>query len=968
MPNNTPKKKKPKAKKAQVQKTKKLKTTTAIPEPELDNTQTYIIKTKKKKVKKEKKERKEKKVKKPSKHPKLKRTIKIMVILLFLFAIIGAGVAFGWAYQIFKDAKLGMELLHIKYENSIVKDINGETIAVLNGDENREIVSLNEMPEYLPIAFVSIEDERFDEHFGIDIKRTAGATVTYILGGGSSSYGGSTITQQLVKNLTNEKDSTIERKVTEMARAYHLEQELSKDQILELYLNLIFMGGTSYGVEVGSMYYFNKSCSELDLAECAFLAGINDSPNAYNPFKEDNEATLEKIKARTKTVLNKMNELGKIKSKEEYNAAIEKVNNGLVFEKGRIVENVYSYHTDAALLQIIDELMLQNDWTYDAAKLYLFSSGFTIYTTQDPNIQSIMEEEYKDPKYQVPSKKEEGVNSQSGMALIDHKTGYVLGACGKLGEKTDSFGLNRATQIKKQTGSSMKPLAVLAPGIDLGIITAASGFDDVQTSFGGRTFKNFGNSYRGLITLREAIAYSENMPMLKAMVQIGPENSMKFIESIGIELVEEDNNISLALGGLTYGTSPLKMAAAYAAIANGGEYISPTFYTKVVDSNGDTVLEVNQERRTVMSKAAAYVVTEMLTETVRSGTNTYIKVSGMSVAAKTGTTNNEFDRWFCGFTPYYTAATWYGYDKNEEVRWPGYNPASLIWLAIMQKAHEGLEGRNFASTKPDGVVQAAVCGVSGLLPGEFCAHDPRGSKVYSEYFVKGTVPSKTCESHVQVEICDDTGLLKAEFCPRTTAKVYITRPDAETNKAWTKAADSQYMLTITGTCTAHATAPNTKPVITLSGSATMNLKVKEVYNEPGAAAYDEYDGDLTGSIKISGKVDTDKAGTYTVTYAVTNSSGNEVSVTRTVIVSAVKPTIELLGSSTVTITVGDPLNEYTPPAKGDCKVTSSDGKTSNDIVITGTVDINTVGTYTIKYSITDSGGTAEVTKTITVNP
>ena len=969
MPNKTPKKKKPKA---GAQKTKKIKTTTRIPEPEIEQTKTYIIKKKKSKNKV-----KNKKEKKQSKHPKLKRTIKITVILLFLMTLIGAGIAFGWAYQVFKDAKLGIELLNIKYQNSIVKDINGETIAVLNGDENREIVSLEEMAEYLPIAFVSIEDERFYDHFGVDIKRTAGATVTFILGGGSSSYGGSTITQQLVKNLTNETDAKIERKVTEMARAYHLEQELSKDQILELYLNLIFMGGTTYGVEVASTYYFNKSSSELDLAECAFLAGINHSPNVYNPFKTDNADTLEKIKTRTKVVLNKMNELGNIKTKEEYDAAVAKVNEGLIFEKGKIVENIYSYHTDAALTQIIDELMEQNNWKYDAAKLYLFSSGFTIYTTQDTHIQRIMEEEYKDPKYQVPSRKEEGKTSQSGMAIIEQSTGYVVAACGKLGEKTDSFGLNRATQITKQTGSSMKPLAVLAPGIDSGVITAGTGFDDSPTSFGGKPFKNFGHTYRGLITLREAIAYSENMPMLKAMVMIGPENSMNFLESVGIDnLVEEDNNLSLALGGLTYGTSPLKMAAAYAAMANGGEYITPTFYTKVVDSNGDTVLQANQERRTVMSRAAAYVVTEMLTETVRSGTNTYIKIPGMSIAAKTGTTNNEFDRWFCGFTPYYTAATWFGYDKNEEVRWSGYNPASLIWLEIMKQVHEGLEGKTFAATRPDGVVQASICGVSGLLPGEYCAHDPRGNKVYSEYFIKGTIPTKTCESHVQAEICEDTGLLAAQYCPRTIARIYITRPEFDKDTSWTKANDKDYMLTITATCGAHTKPPDTKPVIALNGSATITLKLNEKYEELGATARDDYDGDLTGSIKISSNVNTSVRGTYTVTYSVKNGSGNETSVTRTVIVTN-KPTIELKVPSTVEFTVGDSgveeIASIVTAKTGDgiditSQVTVSGSGLTNITSTRYTINTNTsgIGTFTITYTISHSGETASVTRTVTV--
>ena len=471
---------------------------------------------------------------------KKRKVIKIVLIVLLLTILIGAGIAFGILWGIIKDAKLDVADLALEYENSVVKDRNGETIAVLSGEENREFISISEMSEYLPVAFVSIEDERFYEHMGVDIKRTAAATVTYVLHGGKSSFGGSTITQQVVKNSTKEDERTWKRKVKEMARAYYLEKELSKDQILELYLNLIFMGGTSYGVEVASNYYFSKSASQLDLAECAFLAGINNTPNSYNPFVEDNTENLQRIKTRTKTVLDKMNELGKIKSKDEYDAAIAEVEAGLEFNKGTIVETVYSYHTDAAIMQIINQLMDEKELNYEAAKLYLYGGGFTIYTTQDTAIQNAMNEEAAKEKYINTSN---GEQSQASMALIDHQKGQVVGIIGGLGEKTTSLGLNRATQATKQTGSSMKPLAVVAPGIDKGIITAASVFDDVPFSI----YKNY-NNYRGLITVRYAIESSQNIPMVKAMQQLGTEKSIEFLKSVGIDnLVDEDNNLGLAL-------------------------------------------------------------------------------------------------------------------------------------------------------------------------------------------------------------------------------------------------------------------------------------------------------------------------------------------------------------------------------------------------------------------------------------
>ena len=839
-----------------------------------DKTQVYQIKGKKKKK------------------TKKRKIFKRVILTLLLLILIGSGVAFGLLYNVFKEAKLEAADLSLKYENSVVLDKDGNVIAVLSGDENREYISKEEMPDNLLKAFVSIEDERFYEHMGVDIKRTIAATAKYGLskiGIGSANYGGSTITQQVVKNITNEKDRTWQRKVKEIARAYYLDQELSKDQILELYLNLIYMGGNTniYGVEIASNYYFDKSAKDLDLAECAFLAGINNTPNSYDPYVEDNGETKERIKNRTKTVLAKMKELGNIPSEEEYNKAVEKVDAGFEFKKGRIVETVYSYHTDAAIMQIINQLMEEKDLNYDAAKLYLYSGGFKIYTTQDTAKQDIMQAEFEKDKYWVSGrdKKKDGTllneHSQAGMALIDHKTGYVLATCGGLGKKETALGFNRGTQLVKQTGSSMKPLAVLCPGINSGVITGATGFDDVPYSI----YKNY-SGYRGLITVRYAIESSQNIPMIKAMKIVGPENSMQFLKSAGISrIVDADNNLSLALGGLTNGTSPLEMAAAYGAIANDGVYIKPTFYTKVEDSNGNIVLEPKQESRTVMSPAAAYIVKEILTQPVKTGTSTRLAMSGISVAAKTGTTNDDYDRWLCGFTPYYTAATWYGFDNNETVRGWSYNPAAQIWDGVMRQIHKGLPSASFAQTRPAGVVTAQVCKCSGLLATDICKEDPRGDMTYTEYFLKGTVPSKYCECHVKVDICTDTGFLANENCPHVETKVFITRPDAETSTAWQRAADAKYMLTIKDTCTVHNTPVDTsKPVITLKGSKKITLNLNDTYKEEGATATDETDGDITSKIVISGKVDTSKAGTYTLTYTVEDSAKNVTNVTRTVIV------------------------------------------------------------------------------------
>ena len=537
--------------------------------PDNDMDKTQVFKINKRKAKKTKK----------AKNPKRRKRIKIALLIFFLLILITAGIGFGIIYSIAQEARLGIDDLIIKYENSEVRDLDGNTIAVLSGEENRESIKLDEMAEYLPKAFVAIEDERFYEHEGIDMKRTIAATVTYIFHKGESSFGGSTITQQLVKNLTSEKDRTWKRKVKEMSRAYYIEKELSKDQILELYLNLIFMGGNTYGVEVASDYYFSKSARDLSLAECAFLAGINNTPNSYNPYVEDETERnkhLDLIKVRTKTVLNKMNELGMINSKEDYDAAIAEVEAGLNFNKGTTVQSNYSYHTEAALNQIIKEMMEENDWSYEVARLHLFNSGYIIYTTQNTQIQNIMQAEAEEEKYQVNSS--DGQNAQAGMVIIDHTNGYVVGVLGGLGKKTTSFGLNRGTQITKQTGSSIKPLAVLSPGINSGKITAATVYDDVPFSYGNTRFKNY-NYYKGLITVRYAIESSQNIPMLKGMLDVTPEESVEFLKTMGLDdLTDADKNLSLALGGLSKGTSPLKMASAYATLANGeNEYTDKKF-------------------------------------------------------------------------------------------------------------------------------------------------------------------------------------------------------------------------------------------------------------------------------------------------------------------------------------------------------------------------------------------------------
>lgn len=669
-----------------------------------------------------------------------KRKKRKFIILIFLIIIIISGILLGIESNNWKLLATQM----IINENSIVIDTDGSTIAKLGCERKSMPVSSNDMPSNLKNAYVAIEDERYYSHGGVDVKRTGGAILSYIFNFGSSSYGGSTISQQLVKNLTGDSSDSITRKVKEWWKAWQLEECLSKDEILEGYLNIIYVGPNIYGVEAGSLYYFSKSSKELSLEECAFLAGINNSPNSYNPFKNANNT--EKIEKRTKTVLYKMLELGYIDD-SSYNQAIINIDKGLKFEKGQIAseEPVYSYHTDALILEITGDIAKKYNISETFATNYINMAGLTISSTQNSKIQKQIETEFKKNKYSLASKNG-GNSSQAAMVIIDHKTGSVLGCVGGLGKKTTIRPLNRATQSIRQTGSSIKPLAVLAPGINKKIITAATILDDTERDFADGYHPTDYTSALGEITVRRAIESSQNIPFVEVMEKITPKNSIKYLEKMGITtLTEEDNNLVLALGGLQDGISPLEMAGGYATIANDGEYIEPTFYIQINNKSGETIVKTKQKKMIVFSKEVAYILKNLLTEPVTgsNGTATYCAISGIDVAAKTGTTDNNYDRWLCGFTPYYTAVTWYGYDQNESINYNKKNPAGLLWANVMSRIHTGLQTAKFE--KPNTVQTATICTITGKKANTGCPN------TYIEYFLWSTVPDD-CNEHSGSEL------------------------------------------------------------------------------------------------------------------------------------------------------------------------------------------------------------------------
>ena len=757
---------------------------------------------KEKDIKKIEKQKKKEEKKKKRKHPKLWLAFKILLIIIFLLIIVGiaafSAIFFSDKWSITKEQLLSDKGLTIV-------DLAGNEITTLTGDEISKKVTLSEMGK-LPDAFIAIEDKRFYEHGGVDIIRTANAILNYgisVLTGRDATFGGSTITQQLVKITMNDDArgglAGIERKIREWSRAIQVENMLTKEEILERYLNRIYLGQSGSlevrGVESASNYYFSKTASELDIAEAAFLAGINHSPNSYDPFNEAVDNT-ESIKSRTKTVLYQMYDQGKI-SEEEYNNAVQEVDNGLAFAKGSASNgnNTLSYHAAAAINQVASEMSEKEDISYSEAREMLINSGYTLYTTVNVDIQGPAEEAYKSGKY---DRDDGDYQVQSAIVIIEPSTGYVVAGVGGLGEGLDTLGINRMT-TERSAGSAFKPLVNIAPSLENGTIVASTLFDDSPTTFGGGYApKDDSNKSEGIMTIREAITKSKNIPEVKLLQLQGIDSAVEFLGKIGIEVDDVYKDLSLALGTQT--VTPLEMAAGYAMIANGGVYISPTFYTKVVDQNGNTVIEANQEKTRVMSEGNAYILTSILTGPVKGsgGTATAYRntLGNMAVAGKTSTSSSANDRWFCGFTPYYATACWYGYDNNERSV-GGSNMAARIWFDVMKVVHQNLEVKDF--TEPDNIVSAKICLDSGKKATDKCKN------TYTEIFVKGTVP-EDCNGHTTVTICKETNKVATEFCPDTEERVYTEEIDTEKAGNWTTKSLKNTTEPPTDVCDVHTTA------------------------------------------------------------------------------------------------------------------------------------------------------------------
>ena len=892
--------------------------------------------------------------KKQKKNKKLTvfKVIKIFLVLILIVGILAGGVLAGAVLSIVKDApQIDPSNINASLaQTSSILDLDGNLIEKIQAPEFRTVVSLSQMPQNLLDAFISIEDKRFEKHIGIDPYGIGSAIMDNFRSG--SLRGASTITQQLARNLYLSNEVSWTRKITEAYLALKMEQILSKDQILEAYLNRSSFGQNAYGVQEASRTYFSKNVEDLTLAECALLAGIVKGPHIYQPYirvkPEDFDSTKhfevgqidvlgeryitvfnEESVNRQKIVLLQMLDLEKI-TQDEYDEALKQDIKSSLKPEIKKNNDITSYFTDYVKTTVVQALMDKLGYTREEAEEQLFSGGLKIYATIDIDMQKQLENVYEnfteilvgntknikgpvlvdwrlnnagnvlddnnnlifykkgnlltddyflvleegtyevekddivlknnkltpyakhidvsdyytiddrknlvthtvgsivipegefkiqndnsiritkafldknDDFYKIENNKlminskyfyisKNGiVQPQSATLVLDYRTGHIKAVVG--GRDVDGQRiLNRATDSARQPGSAIKPVAVYLPALDNGY-TAATSIDDVPFYNGnGKLWpKNWYTGYRGIHTLRKSVEQSVNVNSVKTLQSIGIDTSLSYLAKMGIVNIEHperdnivtrsentstnDENLSaLGLGGMTEGLSPLELTAAYGAIANNGVYIEPVAFTKIIDKNGNLLLDNTPKENIVTSPQVAYIMGDILRTTVANGLASRAKLSNMVVAGKTGTTQNQADIWFIGYTPYYVSGVWIGNDSPKITISKGSSTAAQLWQHINTKVHENLESKT-SFDKPEGIVSASICGQSGLLASRLCSQDPRGV-IRTEIFVSGTVPKAYCDMHVALKIDSTNGKIANEYCPDNvvTTGIFIRR-------------------------------------------------------------------------------------------------------------------------------------------------------------------------------------------------
>ena len=711
------------------------------------------------------------------------------------------------------DQKLSSKIYYMDYtdrENREGTPVELESEA-LYGSENRIWVSFTEMPKYLYEAFISIEDERFWTHNGVDWKRTLGATYYFFTG--SDHYGGSTITQQLIKNITNEKDVRIQRKLQEIMRALYLDKTKDKTEILELYLNTIYLSQGCYGVQAAAQAYFDKDVGELTLVECAALACITQAPTKWDPIQNPDNNT-----ERRNTVLYKMYELGKI-TYTEYNEAI---NTELVLanDKGNASgepttsdEKYNTWYTDAVIRSIVSRLKEEKGFPETLAYNMIYSGGLKIYTVMDPDIQAALDQVYiNNPNDVFQDYRFPGVfKPESSMVIIHPTTGDVLGIAGGRGEKSGNLILDYATMTTRSPGSSIKPLSVYAPALQNGVITYGKVYDDVPLNCdtGKYTYSggmityyypetgqtlvrntpwpgNLPTTYHGLVDVNFAVQVSKNTVAMRVLQDLTCEKSFDFVknklhmngflESVQLsngQYISDKGLVALSLGEMCYGVSNLEITSAYSIFTNKGTYNAPRLYTQVLDNDDKLILDDGCESEVVLSEVNSSIMTRMLKNVVDWGTASGITLKyRVNVAGKTGTTNSDHDRWFVGYTPYLLGGVWFGYAEPDSLSRAQGNPAANVWDAVMTIAHEkyfkesaetgqALKGFSYSNE-----VARTVCKDSGKIMTEACRKDPRGYRGMVAYYAPGTEPTSFCTTHVLVDYDQKEKAIACEGCPK----------------------------------------------------------------------------------------------------------------------------------------------------------------------------------------------------------
>lgn len=756
-------------------------------------------------------------------------------------------------------------------ENSVIYYYDKNTkqpveLQTLVGTENRELVDYNDIPKDLINAFVAVEDKRFWTHHGVDWKRT-GAGLIYMFTG-HSIQGGSTITQQLIKNVTEYDDVTVTRKIQEIFTALELESNYEKEDILALYLNKIYLGNGCYGVQAASQFYFGKDVWDLSLAECASLAGITNNPSLYAPYgvvdvmhyqcQECGEVSLSKDdvcencgtvnsfdsgtrwtnrdfnKARQELILQQMAKEdispdGAYISEVQRDAAMAEP---LVFTRDAQNEtggegdsgedttpaSVYSWYVDAVINEVASALQDSTGLKWDMCIDQVYSGGLQIYVPFDPDVQAAVDAVYTD-RSNLDYTSKTGQQLQSAITVVDNSNGYVVAMAGAVGEKTLNRAWNNALATR-QPGSSIKPLSAYSPALEMGLITPASVSDDNPRLLNGQVWPtNSPPGYRGLTTILDGVTRSVNTIAVNTLELVTPEMSFEYLtERYGITTLERhlvtssgevksDVDFSpLAMGGLTRGVSTFEMAAAYATFPRNGGFTKATTFLEVKDINGKTIIDNTPKTEYVIKSTTAYYMNTILTNVVNAGTGTGARLSGMTAAGKTGTTNSKYDLWFVGYTPYYTAAVWTGYpNRNEEIT-PS-NPSIGLWQKVMTRIHEGLENQAFPT--PDNLSTYSICIDCGKKAAEDCARDTRGNRVQSFHLVKGDAPTEYCTCHVPVRVCMDSPVLDAngnptglyhlagEFCPEESVQeIVMVEYTRELANSSVKVGDANALLSV----------------------------------------------------------------------------------------------------------------------------------------------------------------------------